>query len=487
MLRYFIKTFGCQMNFSDSERLASFLEKNKFKPATRIDQANLVIFNSCGIRKMPEDRAFGQIHNLKKNNPKIKIALTGCISHRKDVQKVLEKKVDLFFPIKDFNLLENFIIESFLEIGNLPAGRQGWKLEISAQKNNLTTSENIAYLSINPKLTNNFSADVPIMTGCNNFCAYCVVPYARGKEVSRSANEIITEIKALIRMGYKEITLLGQNVNSYTGELNPSAAADKLKISGSKKSEEINFSQLLKMINDIPGNFWLRFMSSHPKDMSTELIETITTLEKVCESVHLPIQSGNDKILKKMNRKYTRAHYLKLIEKIKAAFKKNKPNKIYSISSDIIIGFPGETKKQLEDSASVMRQTKYDMVYFGQFSPRPETVAWKMKDNVTKIEKERREKYLNEILKKTALENNKQYLGKTLEVLIDKKEDKSLPGDLASKQIYYGKTRTLKNVKVTSANACHPEPAEGSPSLIGKIVKVKITKISTWNLEGKLI
>lgn len=461
MFKYFIKTFGCQMNFSDSERLASFLNSLGFEPLKNkndidlttedLAKADLVIFNSCGVRKMPEDRAFGQIHNLRKNNPKIKIALTGCISQRKDVQKVLEKKVDLFFSIKDIELLENFVIENFKNCYEI----------ISSPSN----QEKIDYLSINPRYTNTFSANVPIMTGCNNFCAYCVVPYARGREVSRPAEEIISEIKFLIQKGYKEIILLGQNVNSYKSEIRKSKSKIKSKSTNSKP-ENINFAQLLKMINNIPGDFWIRFMTPHPKDMSDELIETITQLDKVCESVHLPIQSGDNKVLQNMNRRYTRKHYLNLIDKIKKSFDKNKPNKVFSLSSDVIVGFPGETKTQLEKTAQVMQKAQYDMVYFGQFSPRPQTAAWKMKDNVTKIEKERREKYLNEILKKTSLENNRQYLNKNFDVLIESRKDNS----------YFGKTRSLKNVMIRTNNK----------NLIGKIIPVKITKISTWNLEGKI-
>lgn len=434
MPKYFIKTFGCQMNFSDSERLAHFLEKSKFKLAPAIDEADLVIFNSCGVRKMAEDRALGQIHNLKKNNSKIKIALTGCISHRKDIKKILEKKVDLFFEIKDFNLLKNFIDKNF-------------------SKNIKNTAEKIAYLSIKPKYANKFSACIPIMTGCNNFCSYCVVPYARGREISRPVEEIITEIKSLTSKGYKEIILLGQNVNSYRGKL--------------KNSKEINFSRLLKMIDRIPGNFWIRFMSPHPKDMSDELIETITRAKKVCEIIHLPLQSGSDEILKNMNRRYTRKHYMELIKKIKSEFKKNKPDKLFAISSDIIVGFPGETRKQLEASAEIMRQVKYDMVYFGQFSRRPETAAWQMKDNVSKKEKERREKYLNEILAETALLNNKKYLNKTFEILVDNQKGEN----------YFGKTRTLKNVMFKS----------DKKNLIGNFVKVKITKATSWHLEGEIL
>lgn len=439
------------MNFSDSERLAAFLEKNKFKPAKSISEADLVIFNSCGVRKMAEDRAFGQIHNLKKNNPQIKTALTGCISQRKDVQRVLKNKIDLFFPIKEIDLLENFIIENLSETC-LPVGKvKNLKLKIKAQKINSTTSENIAYLSIIPKSENKFSALVPIMTGCNNFCAYCVVPYARGREASRPAKEILSEIEKLIQKGYKEIILLGQNVNSYKGIEN---------------KKEVNFARLLKEVNKIPGKFWIRFMSPHPKDMSDELIEVITKSKKVCELVHLPLQSGDDKILADMNRRYTQKHYLDLIKKIKLGFKKNKPDQIFAISSDIIVGFPGETKKQLEESAQVMRKVKYDMVYFGQFSPRPQTAAWKMKDNVSKPEKEKREKYLNEILTNTALLNNKKYLNKTVDILVDSQKGEK----------YFGKTRTLKNVMFSS----------DKKNLVGNFVKVKIIKITPWNLEGKI-
>jgi len=203
---YFIKTFGCQMNISDSERIASLLEKNNYKPASEITEANLVIFNTCGIRQAAENRAYSLIHTLRKARPEIKIILTGCLANRKDVQKRLEKKVDFFCEIKDFQeKFKNFVIKNYLKTKNL-------KLKIPAQQKDTHCSN---YLSINPKYNNSHSALVPIMTGCNNFCSYCVVPYARGREVSRPDAEIIAEIKNLIKDGCKEITLLGQNVNSY--------------------------------------------------------------------------------------------------------------------------------------------------------------------------------------------------------------------------------------------------------------------------------
>jgi tRNA-2-methylthio-N6-dimethylallyladenosine synthase len=273
------------------------------------------------------------------------------------------------------------------------------------------------------------------------------VPYARGREVSRPAEEIVKEVKKLVKNNFREIVLLGQNVNSYQDGM-------------------VNFSKLLKKIDVIPGHFWINFISNHPKDVTDEMIGTVAELPKICESFHLPVQSGNDEIIRKMNRKYTAKQYLNLVKKIRSAYRKHKPKKLFSITSDIIVGFPGETKKQFMDSAEVMKKAKYDMVFFGQYSSRPGTVAWKIKDSVSKKEKVRREKYLNEILKKTTFANNKKYTGRILEVLVDNKKH----------DFYFGHTRTMKNVKFPSNN----------DNLIGKFAKVKITKANIWNLEGKI-
>jgi len=422
-MKYYIKTFGCQMNYSDSERIAGIMQTIGLKETSEIKKADLVIINTCGVRQMSEDRAYGIIHNLKKAKPKTKIIMTGCLANRKDVQRRMKTRVDLFCEIKDI-------------IKKIPKFVKAKKFQHSD------------YLEIMPKYETAYSALIPVMTGCNNFCSYCVVPYARGREVSRESKEIISEIKLLIKNGYKEITLLGQNVNSY-------------------KDGRTNFAKLLKKIDSIPGNFWIRFLTSHPKDMSDELIETVTKSKKVCEYIHLPVQAGDDKILEKMNRKYTSNHYLILISKIKKAFKKYKPEEIYSINGDIIVGFPGETRKQFLESAKIMQKVGYDMIFFGQFSSRPGTAAAKLKDDISKAEKVHREKFLNEILKKTALQNNQQYLGKTIKVLIDNKKN----------GYYLGKTRTMKNVKINSSEK----------NLIGEIVKVKITKANIWNFEACLL
>lgn len=446
-MKYYIKVFGCQMNQSDAERISAFLAKYKIKNASSIDEANLIIFVTCGVRQSAEDRVYGQINNIKKKYSDKNIILTGCLAHRKDVQRRLKNKVDLYFPINDFQTFENWVIENCLKIGN-------WKLEIPAQKNHSQRLN--SYLSIYPKYTNGYAAFVPIMTGCNNFCAYCVVPYARGREYSRPAEDILKEVISLVKKGYKEIILLGQNVNSYN-------------------SSKTNFPKLLRLIEKISGNFWLTFLTSHPKDMSDELIEAVAKSKKICEYISLPSQTGDNEILRKMNRKYSIEHYKSLIKKIRAAYKKYQPNIFSSISTDIIVGFPGETKKQFENTVKLLGDMKFDMAYIAQYSPRPETAAWKMKDNVSRIEKARREKVLTEILSKTSLANNKKYIGKIVEVLVDKEVRPH--SSLAARSdpfAYSAHTRTQKKV-VFSSNKKIP---------IGSFAKVKITKAKTFGLEG---
>ncbi|MFZ5981982.1 MAG: MiaB/RimO family radical SAM methylthiotransferase, partial [Patescibacteria group bacterium] len=328
-MKYYIKTFGCQMNISDSERIAGFLEENGLKKATDINQASLVVLNTCGVRQMAEDRVYGQIHNLRqkiKNHKLQAIILTGCLANRKDVQRRLKNKVDLFFSISNFKEFESWIIKNFKKPKTI-----NYKLKTSL-KNSLNN-----YFSINPLYSSRHTAFVPIMTGCNNFCAYCVVPYARGREISRSPEEIISEIKNLVKKGYKEIFLLGQNVNSYNYSSEKSGRT-ALNQSNPKRSDRYNFSKLLKSIDKIPGKFWINFLSNHPKDITPEFIETVTKLKKVCELIHLPLQAGDDEILEHMNRKYTSEDYLELVSKIKKAYQKNKPGKLFSITSDIIVG-----------------------------------------------------------------------------------------------------------------------------------------------------
>jgi tRNA-2-methylthio-N6-dimethylallyladenosine synthase len=461
MMTYFIKVFGCQMNQSDAERIATYLEKYKIKKASSIDEANLIIFVTCGVRQSAEDRVYGQINNIKKKSPNKIIILTGCLAHRKDVQRRLKSKVDLFCEIKDFEKnIVSCITYNVSSIDKKP------KIHNTLYKiHNTKNSSYSDYLQITPKYLNSYIAFVPIMTGCNNFCAYCVVPYARGREYSRPAEDILNEVKSLVKKGYKEIMLLGQNVNSYS-------------------SLEINFPKLLQQIEKMPGSFWLTFLTSHPKDMSGELIETLVESKKICEYISLPAQSGDNEILRKMNRKYSVEHYKKLIKKIRKTYLEPKApigalgSKLPpSISTDIIVGFPGETKKQFENSAKLLREMKFDMAYIAQYSPRPETVAWHLKDNVSKKEKARREKVLTDILAKTALENNKKYVGKVVDVLVDKeitRNTKDLPAKALAAASH---TRTQKKV-IFSSN---------KKILVGEFAKIKITKAKAFGLEGEIL
>ena len=320
------------MNKSDSERIAAVLENKGYKPikavfpAEALASADLIVVNMCSVRQSAVNRVYGLVQKFKKlkeKNPKLTTILTGCIL-KKDKEK-FAKYFDYILDIKDL----------------------------------------LKWPKIKPRYSNNFSAFVPIMTGCNNFCSYCVVPYTRGKEISRSAIEIIKEVKNLVNRGYKEIILLGQNVNSYCSKL-------------------INFPKLLKMLEKIPGNFEISFMTSHPKDLSDELIETITTSKKIKKEIHLPVQSGDDEILKKMNRGYTVKKYTALIKKIRERIPEVK------ISSDIIVGFPGETKKQFANTLTLVKKLEFSKMYISKYSPRQGTVAFNLKDNISQEEKERR-------------------------------------------------------------------------------------------------
>jgi tRNA-2-methylthio-N6-dimethylallyladenosine synthase len=418
---YYIVTIGCQMNKSDSERIAGYLEDNDFTLAPSDVKADLVVLTTCGVRQSAEDRVYGFVGKIKKQNPKAKIILTGCLSDRQDVRKRLESQVDVWLNVNDLSEL----------MTKLSSGKKRIKAT--------------SYLEIRPKYDSKISAFVPIGNGCNNFCAYCVVPYARGREVYRPAKEILKEVRELVRGGFKEIVLIAQNVNSY-------------------KDGKINFSKLLKKVNDISGDFWIRFTTSHPKDMSNELIKTIAGNEKICQHVHLPAQAGDDKILSAMNRRYTAGHYKNLIKKIRKAMPE------VAITTDIIVGFPGETKKQFANTVKLFKEEKFDMAYIAQYSPRFGTAAFKLKDNVSREEKKRREEGLMKILRKTALENNKKYLGKIVKVLISGKNKK---GE------WFGYDQQNKNVKIKIKN-------NRSKFKIGDFINIKITEVKDFGLEGEI-
>src|SRR3990167_11363380 len=363
MSKYLITTFGCQSNTADSEKTAEIMENLGYVCADNTEDLisaknPVLIFNTCSVRQKAEDRIFGlnnKLENLKAKSPELKIILTGCMMHHSE--KDLKKRLplfDYFIDIKKIKTLEKI----------MPSRRS----PVSTRKK--------------------ISALIPISHGCNNFCTYCIVPLARGREISKGVLDIMSDVKKAVDDGAKEIWLLGQTVNSYRCNL-------KSKISN-LKSKEIKFLELLRMVNDIPGDFWIRFTSPHPKYFSDELIKAMAECDKFAHYINLPIQSGNNAVLKRMGRPYTVGHYKKLVGKIRKAM----PD--IAISTDIIVGFPGETRKQFEDTKKLFEEIKFDMAFISEYSPRPKTTAYKMfKDNVPHKEKESRKNELNEILKKT--------------------------------------------------------------------------------------
>ncbi len=459
--KYFIITYGCQLNVSDSERIAAVLEKIGYKSCSKMGEADLIVVNMCSVRQSAVDRVYGQIKNfikLKRKNPKLKILLTGCVLEY-DLKK-FQTRFDYILSIKSLPHWKNFLKkERNKEQFSVNQRRTVLRKSAKWQRTGLCHS-NCNYLKIKPEYRNNFSAYIPIIIGCNNFCSYCVVPYTRGVEISRPTDDILKEVKNLVKKGYKEIWLLGENVNSYHSLIRVNKRV-------------VNFAKLLRMINDIPGEFWIRFTSSHPKDFSNELIETIAQCKKVTKYISLPVQSGDPAILKKMNRPYTVAQYKNLIKKIRCKI----PNVFFS--TDVIVGFPGETKKQFENTIKLFKEIKPDMAYIAQYSPRSGTAAFKMKDTVSLQAKKTREKNLTKVLKKIALENNKKYIGKIVEVLPASPDSRARRGGLEyeRKGWLVGKTKNYKTIKlqVTSYKL---------QDLVGKFVKVKVTGAIPWGLKG---
>jgi tRNA-2-methylthio-N6-dimethylallyladenosine synthase len=367
-MKYHIITYGCQMNKSDSERIASVLEDCGCKEASKINEADLIVVNMCSVRQSAVDRVFGlaqKFSKLKIKNKKLKIILTGCIL--KEDRKKFEKKFDLILNIKD---LPNWPRIFGKETNDLIQPWQNHRLSCD-------------YLNIQPKYQNKSLAFIPISNGCNNFCSYCVVPFVRGPLVCRDYKKILAEVKNVIKRGVKEIWLLGQNVNCYR-------VKSKIK---NQKSKIINFAKLIEMINAIPGDFKFFFTSPHPKNFSDELIETLAKCEKFGKYLNLPVQSGDNEILKRMNRNYTIEEYKSLVKKIR----KKIPN--IKLSTDVIVGFPGETEKQFQNTVKLFKEIKFDWAYIAKYSPRIGTVAFQFKDDVPLLEKKYREKTLRNILR----------------------------------------------------------------------------------------
>lgn len=436
--RYFIATYGCQMNEHDSEKLAGMLSNMNYLECDDKEDADLIIFNTCCVRENAELKVYGnlgQLKALKKKKPDMIIAVCGCMMQQAHVVEHIKKKhpfVDLIFgthnlhnfPVLLSNCMqsESMLVEIWDESGEIIEGLP------SIRKYGLKAFVNIMY-------------------GCNNFCTYCIVPYTRGREKSREPKDIIDEIKDLVANGTKEITLLGQNVNSY----------------GKTLDEEVDFADLLARINEVEVLERIRFMTSHPKDVSDKLIYAIRDCDKVCEHLHLPVQAGSNNILKAMNRKYTREQYLELVEKAKSAV----PG--ISITTDFIVGFPGETEDDTEQTIDLVEKVKYDNSFTFIYSIRKGTPAAEMEEQVPEDVKHKRFNRLLEALNKGIKARNIELKDKTVEVLVEgvSKNDEN---------ILTGRTRTNKVVNF-----------DGPKELIGSLCHVKITDPKTFSLYGELI
>lgn len=437
--KYHLVTFGCQMNTSDSERIATMLEGIGYSPATRPEEADFVLFNTCSVRQTAENRVFGQVRNfakLRQKNPRVLIGVTGCMAGRDRDGKLRAKlpEVDLFFPTRDLPQLPRWLAEHEPEIAN--AG------EVVED-----------YLKLAPKYAQEFTSYVTIQTGCNKFCTYCVVPHARGLEQNRPAADILTEIRERAARGTVEVILLGQTVNAYR-------ASDPETFSKTNPYAD-HFAALLWEVNQVPGIERVHYTAPHPNHMTDEVIDALA-LPKHVSYLHLPVQAGDDEVLRRMNRRYTAAQYLEKIEKIRARV----PD--ISIGTDIIVGFCGESPEAFDKTVELYKAADFCISYTAQYSPRTGTVANKAwKDDVSREEKKRRWNVLQELMETTVLRQNKEFIGQTVEVLVARYDTVT--------KIVSGNSREMR---VTNSL--------GTPEMVGKLIKVRITAAREWTLHGQV-
>jgi len=414
MPQYYIWTIGCQMNKAESERLGSYLEQRGYQATPAADEADLIVLNSCVVRQHAENKVLNKVNalkSLKRSHPQLTIAVTGClVNSRVDQLRKSLPQIDYFFK---------------------PGEYPPW-LETEGDLHTITP------LHPSP------STFVPIIQGCDNFCTYCIVPYRRGRERSRPIAEIACEVSQLVQRGAKEVTLLGQNVDSYGHDL----------------PHQPGLADLLCQLNTIEGLARTRFLTNHPKDMSPKLIEAVAQLDKVCEHISLPVQSGNNDILKAMRRGYTAENYRRLISQIRSKI----PG--VALSTDVIAGFPSETEEQFHHTFDLLSELRFDTVHAAVYSPRTGTIASKkFEDNVPMAEKQERLNKIEQLQEKIATEINRQLLGKTVEVLVEGKK----------KGKWQGRTRTGKLVFFKDTKDC-----------LGQLVNIKIDKTSPWSLQGEL-
>ena len=434
--KYFIKTYGCQMNVHDSELLKAILEDMSFKESLEMEDADIILLNTCAIRENAHNKMFGflgRVKHLKESKPNIICGICGCMAQEESVVEEIINKykwVDIVFGTHNLHKLPNILEESLT--------KQKQEIEVFS-------IEGDVYENIPVKRDSKYKAWVNIMYGCDKFCTYCIVPYTRGKQRSRMPIDIINEVKELVKNGYKEVTLLGQNVNAYGKDLN------------------INYTmgELLENVAKT-GIERLRFVTSHPWDFDDKMIDIIAKYDNIMPYIHLPLQSGSDRILKLMGRRYTKEKYIELFNKIKTKIKN------CSITTDIIVAFPGETEDDFNDTLDVVNACKFDSAFTFIYSPRIGTPAASMENKLSDEEKNNRLYKLNEVVNKYANEQNQKYLNKTVKVLLEDYSEKE------GKLMGYTDTMKLVNVKCDK-------------KYLGKIVDVKITDIKTWSLDGELI
>lgn len=437
-LRYSIETFGCAMNENDSERLCGMLSEMGYSECTARVESDLIIFNTCCVRENAEQKVYGHLGALKKLkevNPNLIIAICGCMMQQPQIVEYIKKTykhVGIIFGTHN--------LYKFPELLNTAINTR--KTVIDVWDSTGSIAENMPIIR-----KDSLKAWVTVMYGCNNFCSYCIVPYVRGRERSRSLEEIRNEVEVLAKDGCKEITLLGQNVNSYGKDLDGN----------------FTFASLLRELNAIEGIERIRFLTSHPKDLSDELIFAIRDCDKVCEHLHLPVQAGSSRILEDMNRKYSKEQYLGLIEKIKQHI----PG--IALSTDIIVGYPGETEQDFDETLDVVSKAKFDMAYTFLYSKRTGTPAAKSPNQISEEVMKARFDRLLALQNTISRQLNDTLLGKEVEVLVEGLSK-------SSKTTYTGRTRENKIVNF-----------KGNPDLVGSMVKIRIDTIQTWSLSGKLV
>lgn len=436
-IKAYVHSFGCQLNVSDGEKIKGILKETGCSFTDKPEDAGIIIFNTCAVRESAEERVFGIIGSMKKlkaENPDLIIGVSGCMTaQEKNLERIKKSypQVDIVLGTSAISSLPRLIYEH-LESNKL-------EYDISEYADFSCNAEQVRESS--------FKASVPIMFGCNNFCTYCIVPYVRGRERSRASADIISEVTQLVNQGYKEIMLLGQNVNSYGKDL----------------ENDLTFPELLRKINEIDGDFIIRFMSSHPKDAKRELLDTILECEKVAKHLHLPVQSGSNSILKAMNRNYTVEKYLETVDYLRSH------DSGFSLTTDIIVGFPNETDEEFQDTVKLIKQVEYDNIYSFIYSKRSGTKASMIEDRTPEEVKSHRLRELLEVQREISDRHYRRFIGKTMRVLAD------------------GKSKKREGFLTGKSNEFIIAEFKGDESLIGQFVNIKVTDSMNWAVTGEII